>query len=120
MLCFRENIPLKAEFCLVSRIFFFEVTAVGSDVFKIFMHIKSVVLGNFDYAAADIRAVVGNSFEIVEKVGEDKSVLNGAFTLLESYYVVALDSFLKVVDNLFKRLDKRRLMNVISYQGFIA
>ena len=90
-----------------------KVLFIVLDLIDILMHIKSIVLGYFDYAGCNVGAMVGNSLEIVKKVGENESVLDTALALLKSQYVVKLDLIAKIVNYLFKRLDLLCKSNVI-------
>ena len=84
------------------------------------MHIKSLVTRNLDYAAGDIRAVVGNTLKVVEKVRKNKSMLYRTLALLKSENMIELDLITEVVNYLLKGLNVGSELQIVIYKSSIG
>ena len=65
-------------------------------IVSILMEVKRIVLGYFNYAGCDIRAMVGNSLKIREKIGQNEAVLYRTLAILQTANVIKLYLIAKV------------------------
>ena len=78
------------------------------------------VMRHLDDSDGDIRAMVGDSFEVCEDIRKNESHFNRASTALETSDMAGLDLRGKRVDDLFERLDLFSELEVIFDVGFFG
>ena len=90
--------------------------SVTLQVVKVTVGIKTVTVDLND-ADRDVGTMVGNTLQIHGNIGKHKSLLDRAFSLLESADMVCLYDGIDIVDDLLKRLHSGCLIRIVCLKG---